>query len=134
MLTAKDNIEIEFELLKKEKYHSIIKWTDNKTFKLPKLIEDSYIQNKITKEEKNMYEMKLYELIFKTNNELIFIYSKKKEDEIEEQRIKYLKKQLYIDSTIDKSIYNLNYIYSFKILLIIKIMFIYLIFSIFIYQ
>ena len=61
-LTAKEEIEVELELFKNNK--SLIKLTDSKTFKL---IENSYIQNKITKEEKYKYEMKLYEIIFEIN-------------------------------------------------------------------
>ena len=68
-LSAKENIEIEFELFKNNKYHSLIKWNHNNTFKLPKLIENAYIQHKITKEEKYEYERRLYELIFKINTE-----------------------------------------------------------------
>jgi hypothetical protein len=44
-LSAKEKIEIEFQLFKNKKYESLIKWTDHKSFKLPKLIENGYIQN-----------------------------------------------------------------------------------------
>ena len=121
-LTAKEEIEVELELFQNTKYKSLIKLTDSKTFKLPKLIEDSYIQNKITKEEKDKYEMKLYEIIFEINTDLITLYSKKREDEIERKRLMYLKKNTYMDNTIDlKSTSTLltyykkivNYIYEF---------------------
>jgi len=107
-LSAKEEIEIEFELLKNKKYESLIKWTDHKSFKLPKLIEKAYIEHKITKEEKNNYEMKLYEIIFKINTELITLYSKERDNEIERQRELYLKMQSYIDKTIVTSTVSLN--------------------------
>jgi|688.fasta_scaffold09537_13 hypothetical protein len=109
MITNLNAIEKEFEL------------TDNNIFKLRKLIEDSYIQHKITKEEKNMYEMKLNKLIFQTNNkELIYIYSKKRDDEIERQHNMYLNKQLYFDdSPLVYDIYKkiINYISSIPLII-----------------
>jgi hypothetical protein len=111
-LTAKEEIEVELELFKNNKYKSLIKLTDSKTFKLPKLIENSYIENKITKEEKDKYEMKLYEIIFEINTGLITLYSKKREDEIEKMRLSYLKKKSYMDNTIDlKSSYYKKIVY-----------------------
>jgi hypothetical protein len=114
-LTAKEEIEVELELFKNNK--SSIKLTDSKTFKLPKLIENIYIQNKITKEEKDKYEMKLYDIIFEINTGFITLYSKKREDEIEKLRMSYLKKKSYMDNTIDiKSSYYkkiVNYICDF---------------------
>jgi len=107
-LSAKEEIEIEFQLFKNKKYESLIKWTDHKSFKLPKLIENGYIQNKITKEERNDYEMRLYEIIFKINTELISLYSKERDNEIEKRRNLYLKKQSYIDKTIVTSTVSLN--------------------------
>jgi hypothetical protein len=116
-LTAKEEIDVELELFKNKKYKSLIKLTDSKTFKLPKLIENSYIENKITKEEKDKYEMKLYEIIFEINTGLITLYSKKREDEIERLRLSYLKKKSYMDNTIDlKTTYYkkiVNYICDF---------------------
>jgi hypothetical protein len=47
---------------------------------------------KITKEERNDYEMRLYEIIFKINTELISLYSKERDNEIEKRRNLYLKK------------------------------------------
>ncbi len=94
--SIKENIEYEFQLLKNKKFISL---TDD-TFILPKLIDDSYIQHKITKEEKNIYEMKLNKFIFQNNNnEFIYIYSKKNDDEIERKRNMYLNKQLYFDNS-----------------------------------
>jgi hypothetical protein len=106
--SGKEAIEVEFELFKNKKYESLIKWTDHKSFKLPKLIEQSYIEHKITKDEKDMYEMKLYEIIFKINTELISIYSKKRDDEVEKQRELYLRRQTYINNTIVASPVQLN--------------------------
>ena len=91
-LNTKENIERKFELLKNKKYISLT----NDTFILSKLIDDSYIQHKITKEEKNMYEMKLNKFIFQNNNnESIYIYIKKNDDDIERKRNMYSNKQLY---------------------------------------
>ena len=72
------------------------------------MIEKSYIEHKITKEEKNNYEMKLYEIIFKINTELITLYSKERDNEVERQRELYLKKLTYIDNTIVTSMVSLN--------------------------
>jgi hypothetical protein len=95
-LNTKENIERKFELLKNKKYISLT----NDTFILSKLIDDSYIQHKITKEEKNIYEMKLNKFIFQNNNkESIYIYSKKNDDDIERKRNMYSNKQLYFDDS-----------------------------------
>lgn len=115
-LTAKEEIEVELEELFKNN-KSLIKLTDSKTFKLSKLIENSYIENKITKEEKYKYEMKLYEIIFEINTGQISLYSKKREEEVERLRLSYLKKKTYMDNTIvlKSSYYKkiVNYICDF---------------------
>ena len=74
-------IELELEKIKNGIYTKFIHLSDNHKFKLPKIIQDSYNDNKITQNEKNKYEKELNEIIMNINIKFINIYNKNKEIE-----------------------------------------------------
>jgi hypothetical protein len=117
-------IELELEKIKNNQYFKFIHMSDNKIYQLAKTIDNYYIQNKITKNERNNYEKQLNEIVIKVNTGIIQIYNKHREDEIEKQRELYRRKQLYLEKSINKNNY-FTHIYNKIVNIFKRILFIF---------
>jgi hypothetical protein len=118
-----EDIEFELEKMKNSKYFNFFYMSDYKIYQLAKTIENYYIQNKITKQEKHNYETQLNEIIIKVNTGIIQIYNKHREDKIETERELYQKKQLYLE--INKNNNYFIYIYNIVVNIFKRIPFIF---------